>query len=725
MMSQKTDDSTALYNFNQKLVDATLKLYGSSNIPLKQVDYIFNMVQDLFQAEHNSIKIKLDSHMNNESSAKKIKDNIVNVLNSNHKSIKQFNTEYNRLQILEQDKFYLPPIEFVIGIRCAVLKWNHEGDPVSKPKNATAILFLLRAMLKKVFEMPGIYDTVSAYKQKLEKQSNITSNFIQSPIWKKKIKNCVSKDNVYPLFLFSDDFETGNCFGSHAGSNKLCGTYVSIPCFPPHLSSLNSLFQALIYYSKDRQEYGNFSVFRTLMIELEVLEKNGVDINLIDGRKIKLFFKLGLILGDNLGLHSILGFTESFNSTYSCRFCKMDTVQRSLASLEDKKLLRDKESYETDILLKDPSSTGVKEKCIFNRLSNFHVLDNVVVDIMHDFIEGVVHRDMCDILDYYINKVKLFSLIDLTSQIKLHDFGEFDIKNKPPEILQNHLKNKSLKMLAGEMLLFVRHFGIIMGDLIPDDDVVYRLYLNLVNILDIILARSIHKNCKGFLKTLVSEHHTLVLTIFNRHCKTKEHNLIHYDTVMHTSGPLINFSGMRWEAKHKESKMLAVVSNSKVNICQTLGVKHQLKFAYLVQSNTMFPTELLLGELKKVTTKTLYSVHNDECLIVNKLSHKTVNSYDWIEKRGIKYKSRMVLCTSHENQKLNFGIINDIIIENDIIYFSYQKLLTVFDVHCHAFKIINLKSDNYIVSYEDLVDIYPVSLIQKNDEYYILQHYLA
>lgn len=32
-MSQKTDDSTALYNFNQKLVDATLKLYGSSNIP--------------------------------------------------------------------------------------------------------------------------------------------------------------------------------------------------------------------------------------------------------------------------------------------------------------------------------------------------------------------------------------------------------------------------------------------------------------------------------------------------------------------------------------------------------------------------------------------------------------------------------------------------------------------------------------------------------------------
>lgn len=586
-------------------------------------------------------------------------------------------------------------------------------------------------MLKKVFEILGFYDSVKTYKQQLEKDKSIISNFIQSSTWKKTIENCPSTDDIFPFFSFSDDYETGNCLGSRAGSNKLCGTYVSIPCFPPHLQSLNTIFHALIYYSKDCQEYGNFAVFRTLIRELGELEKCGVEINLSNEKKKIIFFKLGSILGDNLGLHSLLGFVENFHSFYSCRFCNMDVVQRSLATLEDKRFLRVKVSYETDIRLKDPSSTGVKENCIFNCLQNFHVLDNSVVDIMHDFIEGVLKRDIFDILNYYINTAKLFSLVDLTTRMKLHDFGEFDIRNKPPDILPSHLKGGSLKMSAGEMQTFTRHFGIMMRDLIPDDDKVYRLYINLLQILDIILARSIQKNCKGLLSTLVSEHHLLVRNIFNRKCKTKEHNLIHYDSIMHSSGPLINFSGMRWEAKHKESKMIAAVSNSRVNVCYTLGLKHQFKFAYQMQSNTMFPKELLIGIEKKVTMKQLFllTINDDDNdhnnFVIHRFSCKTVSTYDWIEKREIKYKPNMLLCISHANCKLHFGIIKYIIKENDTIYFACQKLITIFDMHCHAFKVINIKYEEYVIRYNDLIDVYTVSLIQKSENNYILQHYIS
>ena len=47
---------------------------------------------------------------------------------------------------------------------------------------------------------------------------------------------------------------------------------------------------------------------------------NGIDIN-IPQFKGKLYFELGLILGDNLGIHSITGFTESFSSNLCCRIC--------------------------------------------------------------------------------------------------------------------------------------------------------------------------------------------------------------------------------------------------------------------------------------------------------------------------------------------------------------------------------------------------------------------
>jgi hypothetical protein len=52
-------------------------------------------------------------------------------------------------------------------------------------------------------------------------------------------------------------------------------------------------------------------VFQPLINELKLLESVGVIAN-IRGKDTKIAFKLGLILSDNLGLNSILGFTESF-----------------------------------------------------------------------------------------------------------------------------------------------------------------------------------------------------------------------------------------------------------------------------------------------------------------------------------------------------------------------------------------------------------------------------
>jgi len=73
-------------------------------------------------------------------------------------------------------------------------------------------------------------------------------------------------------------------------------------------------------------EFGNHAIFKHIINQLNFLENIGIVIN-IKGSLYRVFFSLGLILGDNLGLHSVLGFTESFVAHYPCRFCKLSKTE--------------------------------------------------------------------------------------------------------------------------------------------------------------------------------------------------------------------------------------------------------------------------------------------------------------------------------------------------------------------------------------------------------------
>jgi hypothetical protein len=128
---------------------------------------------------------------------------------------------------------------------------------------------------------------------------------------------------VFPICIYFDEFETGNALGFKARIHKLGAVYATLKCFPPELNSqLENIFLVQPFYSHDRIQYGNKVTFAPLINDLKTLEETGIIV--IKGTSsIKVHFILGLIIGDNLGLHSILGFTESFNANYCCRLCKV------------------------------------------------------------------------------------------------------------------------------------------------------------------------------------------------------------------------------------------------------------------------------------------------------------------------------------------------------------------------------------------------------------------
>lgn len=113
------------------------------------------------------------------------------------------------------------------------------------------------------------------------------------------------------------------------------------------------------------------------------------------------------------------------------------------------------------------------------------------------------------------------------------------------------------------MLNLVQNFGLIIGDLIPHENPVWKIYIKLLQIIDICMSPVILPEYSILLSTLISEHHTLYIEVFKENLKPKYHFLIHYPNMMLKMGPLVNLWSMRFEAKHKELKSTAKLSCSR------------------------------------------------------------------------------------------------------------------------------------------------------------------
>lgn len=144
-------------------------------------------------------------------------------------------------------------------------------------------------------------------------------------------------------------------------------------------------------------------------------------------------------------------------------------------------------------------------------------------------------------------------------------------------------------MSASEVLCFSRHLGVLIGDLVPINSEFWQLYILLRQIIQIVMLKSIQPEHNLLLKTLITEHHELYLKLFITNLKPKYHHLLHYPSIMSKVGPVSHLWSMRYESKHRESKLTAHSITSRKNICYTLSIKLQLRLAHrlLSKSNTL------------------------------------------------------------------------------------------------------------------------------------------
>lgn len=195
---------------------------------------------------------------------------------------------------------------------------------------------------------------------------------------------------------------------------------------------------------------------------------------MIDSTELTIYFALGLVLGDNLGLNSILGYVSSFSANFYCRICRSHKLDMQQMCVESEISIRNIQNYETDLATQNPSLTGILEPSIFHQIPYFHCTNNIVCDFMHDIAEGVARYDMALII-FGIIEQKCFTLEELNNRIIMFNYGVTEKKNSPPIIRDSDIKKGFIIMSASEMLCFVRYFCLMVGELVPYESLYWKL----------------------------------------------------------------------------------------------------------------------------------------------------------------------------------------------------------------------------------------------------------
>lgn len=143
-------------------------------------------------------------------------------------SFKGLESEYCRMKYFTSSGYFIAPLDINIGQKMVVKKGSDK-----EPIDVTLKMVPLRETFKLFFEKSNSFlKSIKTFMQDTMLNKTVFSNFIQGSLWQEKITKYNNK-TVLPIFLYFDDYETGNPLGSHAGKNKLGAIYVSFASLPP------------------------------------------------------------------------------------------------------------------------------------------------------------------------------------------------------------------------------------------------------------------------------------------------------------------------------------------------------------------------------------------------------------------------------------------------------------------------------------------------------------
>lgn len=246
----------------------------------------------------------------------------------------RLDSEAKRNKLFSEKWGSAEPIEKVLGTRFDSRrnKTTNTYDQVIVTDKFTYVPILEN--LKMIFNNPELVDML---KLRHKPKEGVYTDLRDGTYFKNSPLFSVEKDALQ-IQLFYDDFETANPLGSKKVVHKLGAIYFTLRNFPPVLnSSLVNIHLCALFHAQDIKRYGFNSILEPLVHDLKILETQGLQIPTFED---VIYGTLVQVTGDNLGLHCLFGFVESFGAHYCCCFCLLEKHYfQSVFSEDDPKVV--------------------------------------------------------------------------------------------------------------------------------------------------------------------------------------------------------------------------------------------------------------------------------------------------------------------------------------------------------------------------------------------------
>lgn len=98
------------------------------------------------------------------------------------------------------------------------------------------------------------------------------------------------------------------------------------------------------------------------------------------------------------------------------------------------------------------------------------------------------------ILIYQYFNAKYFTIDILNYSTQHFAYGVYERSNRSVEITLDNIKDEHFKMTSSEMYAFARFLPLLIGDLVPERNENWKLFLILLSIIDIVFQSTLNEN---------------------------------------------------------------------------------------------------------------------------------------------------------------------------------------------------------------------------------------